>query len=363
MAIPWIGSRSIAIVPVWNQAVDDQPAEDFGYTVASRIFYDPQNGVDDSLQNYVQAVSYGQAWIAGKVFPVVASADADVTGAAMDSLPEGHGYTHLIAVLPHALGPHRGAWAWWDVSPRNGVTAFARVALFEDRNQNRRQSVGVWAMETLHAVTEFGDLYNVEPDLGSYDVMADASSASHPSTHTKLAMGWVQPTDVVRQQRGTRQHVLHALGLRNPPPPGRVTAVRIPARSHAGSFVVEARLAVDQYEGRDAPGSGIPAEGVIVYEVASLLDVRLRTDRVLEVGDTYSNTSEGFSVTVTGALPGGRQISVTRTEDAQCSRLRREIIRIQEEIFETHNPDELKQLRRTLSRLRQQATSVGCDLA
>lgn len=148
--------------------VDTRPDDDFRYQVASRVFYDPQgaDGADDSLQNYIPAVSYGQASISGIVFPTVRSADADVTGAAMDWLPSGHGYTHLLAVLPHAFGAHRDAWAWWDVDPRNGITAFATVALFEDPNQTRRQSTGVWAMETLHMVTEFGDLYNGSPSTG-----------------------------------------------------------------------------------------------------------------------------------------------------------------------------------------------------
>ena len=97
----------------------------------------------------------------------------------MDWLPSGHGYTHLLAVLPHAFGAHRDAWAWWDVDPRNGITASATVALFEDPNQTRRQSTGVWAMETLHMVTEFGDLYNGSPSTGAYDVMANAGASSH----------------------------------------------------------------------------------------------------------------------------------------------------------------------------------------
>jgi hypothetical protein len=106
--------------------VDTRPDDDFGYQVASRVFYDPQgaDGADDSLQNYIPAVSYGQASISGIVFRTVRSADADVTGAAVDWLPSGHGYTHLLAVLPHAFGAHRDAWAWWDVDPRNGITAF-----------------------------------------------------------------------------------------------------------------------------------------------------------------------------------------------------------------------------------------------
>jgi hypothetical protein len=235
--------------------VDTRPDDDFRYQVASRVFYDPQgaDGADDSLQNYIQAVSYGQASISGIVFRTVRSADADVTGAAMDWLPSGHGYTHLLAVLPHAFRAHRDAWAWWDVDPRNGITAFATVALFEDPNQTRRQSTGVWAMETLHMVTELGDLYNGSPSTGRTTLWP--TPALRVTRAPIRSLRWTSATDVARHQSGTRTYDLHAIGLRQPPPPGRVTAVRVPV------VPLEARLEVDQYERRDVSG-----EGIIVYE-------------------------------------------------------------------------------------------------
>jgi hypothetical protein len=82
-----------------------------------------------------------------------------------------------------------------------------------------RQPVGTWAM-TLHMVTEFGDLYNVTPNLGRYDVMANNNASSHPSAHTKSAMGWISPSGIVRHGTGTSSYVLHAIGPRQPPPPG-----------------------------------------------------------------------------------------------------------------------------------------------
>src|SRR6266511_3531126 len=322
MTVPWQGSTRIAIVPVWNDRVDQSPGSDFRDQATARVFYAPQGseGNDDSLQNSVWTVSYGQASLSGAVFPVVRSSGSDVTGAAMDSLPPGHGYTHLLAVLPHGSGPDRSSWAWWDASPRNGITAFARVSLFQNSALTMRQPAGIWGIETLHMVTEFGDLYNVSPNLGRYDVMANAFASSHPSAHTKLAMGWISPSSVVRHGTGTQSYVLHAIGLRQPPPPGRVSAVRIPARSGTRSFIAEARLAVDKYERSDNLGDGIPDEGVIVYEIASLLNVKLRA--VLDAGQRYSNDDEGFSVSVSStAVPGGRRISIIepRTSGAKGS--------------------------------------------
>jgi hypothetical protein len=364
MTVPWQGRVSIAIVPVWNDQVDAAPSSDFRNQVTRRVFYDPQgtDDADDSLQNYIWTVSYGQASISGAVFPPVRSSGADVTGAAMDSLPAGHGYTHLLAVLPHGFGPNRGAWAWWDIAPRNGITAFARVALFEEPTQTRRQSTGAWAMETLHMVTEFGDLYNVSPSMGAYDVMANARSSSHPCAHTKSAMGWIAPTGIVLHRSGRRSFVLHAIGLRQPPPPDRVTAVRIPARSGSRSFIAEARLEVDQYERRDPSGDGIPAEGVIVYEVASLLDVRLRTSTALGQGQRYTNSDEGISVSVSSTVPGGRGISVTRAEDPQCEGLRELIAQLIEDVDTETDFEERRRLLIALGQARQRAIALGCSL-
>jgi hypothetical protein len=361
MTVPWQGSVPIAIVPVWDDRVDPQPSSNFREQVTARVFYDPQGSddSDDSLQNYVWTVSYGQASISGAVFPVVRSSGSDVTGAAMDSLPAGHGYTHLLAVLPHGSGPDRSSWAWWDQPARNGVTSFARVSLFQNSSLTMRQPTGTWAMETLHMVTEFGDLYNVSPNLGRYDVMANAFASSHPSAHTKSAMGWISPSGIVRHVTGTRSYVLHAVGLRQPPPPGRVSAVRIPARSGTRSFIAEARLAVDKYERSDALGDGIPAEGVIVYEIASLLDVRLRS--VLVAGQRYTNEDEGFSVTASGtAVPGGWRISVTRAEDPRCEELRRQIAALEEDLETETDPDVRRALLQALGRARRNAQALGC---
>jgi hypothetical protein len=361
MTVPWQGSVRIAIVPVWDDEVDPQPSSNFREQVATRVFYDPQgsDSSDDSLQNYVWTVSYGQAAISGAVFPVARSSGSDVTGAAMDSLPSGHGYTHLLAVLPHGSGPNRSSWAWWDQPARNGISAFARVSLFQNSSLTMRQPTGTWAMETLHMVTEFGDLYKVSPNLDRYDVMANAFASSHPSAHTKSAIGWILPSAIIRHGTGTRSYVLHAIGLRQPPPPGRVSAVRIPARSGTRSFIAEARLAVDTYERSDASGDGIPADGVIVYEITSLLDVRLRA--VLAAGQRYTNDDEGFTVTASSTnLPGGRSVSVARAEDSRCDDLRQQIEALEEALDTETDPDARRALLQALGRARRNAQALGC---
>jgi hypothetical protein len=208
-------------------------------------------------------------------------------------------------------------------------------------------------------VTEFGDLYNVTPNLGSYDVMANNSSSSHPSAHTKSAMGWIPGANIVRHGTGTKSYLLHAIGLRQPAPPGRVSAVRIPARTGTKSFIAEARLVVDKYERSDALGDGIPGEGVIVYEIASLLDVRLRA--VLTAGQRYANEDQGFSVTASStAVPGGLRISVTRAEDPRCEKLRQQIRALEEELETETDPNVRKALLQALGLARRNAQALGC---
>jgi hypothetical protein len=99
---PWVGARRLAIVPVLNRQIDREPPPDWEYQVRCRAFYDPDpvTGLDHSFQHYLQALSYGKAFIEGQVFPGVWADDAEVNIPAMRSLPAGHGYTAMLAVLP-----------------------------------------------------------------------------------------------------------------------------------------------------------------------------------------------------------------------------------------------------------------------
>lgn len=362
MSVPWIGVRRVAVVPVINTAVDPGFPPDFAYHAAARTLFDPQGagGRDDSLQNYIQAASYGRASLDATFFPPVATNGPDVTGAAMNSLPSGHGQTHLIAVLPHSFGQHRNGYAQWDMSPINGITAFARVALFANPQLTMRQPTGVWAMEALHMLTEFGDLYNVNPNLGGFDVMASAWNTTHPTMHTKRAMGWVGSGQVPTHNTGNQQYVLHAVGLRHPPPPGRLSAIRIPSHIGAGHFMVEARLATDQYEIVDAQGDGLPSQGVIVYEVLGELNVLLRTTTALQPGQSYSNTGEGLTIQVNASVAGGMRITVTRSAAALCKSLAEQIADLEEELKNAQTVPERKALLIELGKLRKKADDLGC---
>lgn len=359
---PWIGVRRVAIVPVFDKTMDRPPPPDWETQVRNRMFYDPDpvTGLDRSFQAYLHALSYGRAFIDGEVLPAVWSETAEVNVPAMDSLPPGHGFSHLVAVLPHSVGVHRGGHAFWDLPARNGFTAWARVALYDDANLTVRQPIGVWGMEILHIITEFGDLYNVNPNLGDYDVMAGAGASSHASAHTKQTLGWLGRGRIAAHRPTVMRANLQAIAMPQPPPPDRVTAVRIPSRQSTSQFLVEARLAVDQYERSDRRGDGIPSEGVIVYQVFDTHSVFLRTIPALDVGGRYENPGEGLTVVVNSAIPGGFSVTVTREPSPECPAIAEEISAVLEAMEGETDPFLLRQLRASLAQLRAKAIRLGC---
>ena len=305
---PWIGSRRIAIVPVLNRQVDREPPADWENQVRSRVFYDPDpaTGLDRSFQHYLQALSYGQAFLEGEVFPAVWSENETVNIPAMESLPDGHGYTELLAILPHDAGANRGGHAFRD-TPVNGISGWARVAMFTTPFMNTRQSVGVWGQELIHLLGNMWD----HTGLDGYDVMNGdgAGRGTHACANTKSLMGWL-PAGVHDHVDGALAVVLHAIGQVQPPAPGRVTAVRVASQVSAHRFVVEARAATDQFD------KMVPKPGVLVYEVEDTpggQKVDLRSAGALSKGQTFDNPDEGLQVTVNDTLTAGFAVTVRKT--------------------------------------------------
>lgn len=312
MAERWTGGCRIAFIPVWNRKVDREPASDWADEVRARAFYDPDpaTGFDRSLQHWIRTASSGRAHVDGEVLPVVAAEDADAISAGLASLPAEHAFDIATIVLPHGQGQHRGGFAWWDAEPAAGVKAFARAPMFTDASMTDRNTLGVWAKEVLHAVARFGDLYFTNPTPGAYDGTCCACGA-HPPAHVKAALGWLHPGALRSHPLDAAgSYSLHATSLPQPPPPWRSSAISIPSRAGAGHFIVEARLRTDPYEAGAAFSSGIPGEGVVVYEVQGVTEVYLRTPGGLRVGDAFEDAGEGLSIANVAAEPGGFSIRV-----------------------------------------------------
>jgi hypothetical protein len=361
MIKPWYGGRRIAFVPVSNSQVDNTLPPNFQDQVFRRAFYDPDpaTGVDRSLQQYIRAVSSGYAHIDGEVLRPVVTNGVDTMGAAINALPANHTFQVAVAVLPHAFGPHRGGWAWWDMPEQNGINDWCRISLFQDPTFTMRQNIGVWAMEVLHSTTHVGDLYNVSPAPGQYDVMA-CSCGTHPSTNTKSTMGWLHSGAIRQHAIGTTAtYTLHALSLPQPPPPGRVTAVSIKSLDSPGQFVIEARLRTDVYETPGALSQGIPAEGVVVYEVQGVTQVFLRRSG-MAAGASFSDATEGLTVRVTSAVEGGFRISITSRATKRCSELFQQIEALRDAIEHETDINLRKQLISALARAMAEYRELNC---
>ncbi len=322
------------------------------------MFYDPDpmTGLDRSFQAYLRALSYGRASIEGEVFPQVWSEGDEVNIPAMNSLPAGHGYTHLLAVLPHSVGVHRGGYAF--VGGVNGIESWARVAMFDNTALTRREPLGAWAQELIHIETEFWG----HTGLGAYDVMngdAGVMASTHASAHTKNAVGWLAGSAIRTHPSGMRRYVLQAIALPQPPPPGRVAAVRIPSRS-GGHFMLEARLRIDQYERSDGPGDGLPAEGVLVYKVNAVDNVVLRTAVPLSPGGRFEDAQDQISVRVDGTTAGGFSVTVTSQPHPECPSLLERMDQLTKAIAEEEDEFIRKQLREERAEVRDRAERLGC---
>jgi len=302
---PWVGSRRVAFVPVINRQVDAGVPPGFRDTVVRRVFgdFDPVTQVDRALRRYISTVSYGRAALSAQVTDPVEAANPDTMGAALRSIPSGHDFDACCAVLPSG-GPDRTGFAWWHGDEVNGFQSFARVNLAE--------GLGVWAMELVHCLGDFADLYNTNPHLAGFDNMA-CSCGTHPTVHTKMHLGWLAESAAsTKSTPGTQSFDLHAVGLPQPAPQGRRMAVRIPGRDGGNQYMVEARLRSDQYDRPSFASAGVPSEGVIVYEVAGKTEVYLRTPNALGVGDTFTASGDDrLEVSVTGQLVNGFTVAVT----------------------------------------------------
>jgi hypothetical protein len=289
---------------VLDSHVDVDPVPRFVERVLERVFYDPDptTHVDRSLQRYMSQVSYGKASLAATVTDVVTAGSPDTMGAARNSIPDDNPYDVVVAVLPSG-GPDRGGWAWVDNPPISGIGDFCRVNLAE--------GLGVWAMEVMHCLTGFMDLYNFDPHPGRFDNMA-CNCGTHPSVHTLVHLQWLAQSAVTpKTDFGQDTFYLHPVGLTQPPPPGHTMAVKIPARSGSTYFLVEARIRSDPYEAPSYASEGIPSEGVVVYEVAGQYEVYLRTMTALAVNGMFS-PEPGLDIAVTRERYGDFRITVNR---------------------------------------------------
>jgi hypothetical protein len=299
--MPWIGQKKIAFIPVYrpNAHPPDVIPADWTGDILRRVLYDPDttSGADRSLRTYIQKVSSGRADLDAVVMPM---ATIDLQDVRLETLEErldgpglrSHGFDAAAAVM--LGGPGAGT------SQRGGF--WARFVMAE--------KLGTWAMELIHVLTGFDDLYPFDGNMGAFDEMA-CFCGTHPSAYTKAAIQWLDASAIANHVVRAAGYALHAVGLAQPPPSGRSTAVRV--GSHTPYLMVEARLMVDQFESPSQLESGIPSQGVIVYQVQTsdalghaqnkTAPVKRLTITALAVGQAFVSDTN-VAVSVTGTEPG-----------------------------------------------------------
>lgn len=302
--MPWTGRKKLAFVPVYrpNAIPPDIIPPDWTGDILRRALFDPDpvTRADRSLRAYIHTVSSGRADLDAVVLPMEMVDQQDVPPGILESKlgadlrAQGFDAAAIVMLGGSGAGTSAGFWV--------------RFVMLE--------AVGVWAMEFMHSLTGFADLYVFNGNMGRFDEMACACG-THPSAYTKAAIGWLEGPAIATHTGRAQRYALHAVGLVQPPPSGRVAAVRIGA--DVPYLMAEARLMVDPFESRSQLERGIPSEGVIVYRVQTTdplgwaqnetAPVQLLTRSALTPGQAFTSENN-VTISVTGTIPGGHLIAV-----------------------------------------------------
>ena len=302
----WIGRKRVAFVPVFrsrNQPPDRVPP-DFADQILKKVLFNPsplRGGADFSLRGWVRAASSGRADIDPVVLAMETSDANETTPTEFDERLGGRlrdqGFDQAaIVTLSGGGGTNAGFWS--------------RFRLDE--------GIGTWAMEIVHGICRFPDLYHFDNDVdpperapNSFDEMS-ASALTHPTIFTKIHLGWADAAATAIHTAATASYELQLVGLPQPPVGGHVAAVKI--GSGSPHILVEARTKNDAYD------AGIASEGVIAYRVQwDNPEIRERpgfkkplfmlTLAALKAGET-ATLDNGVLLTVTSAIPGGFAVNI-----------------------------------------------------
>jgi hypothetical protein len=296
----WIGRKKIAFVPLSrpNAHPPDLIPSNWETDILRRVLYDPDSttGKDKSLRAYIHTASSGvadlDAIVTERHSVDLQDVPANVLEGEMGARLRAEGFDAAAIVMLGGPGAGTNSGFW------------SRFVMLEP--------VGTWAMELMHGLTGFTDIYpfgddvdQQDPVMGLYDEMS-AAGATHPSAYTKTGIQWLDRASVAEHSGRTGTYALHAISLTQPPPTGRVAAVKIGA--DVPYLMVEARLMADQFDAR------IPKEGVIVYAVQTpdplghrvnhLRPLILKTPQALSVGQAFVSDN-GIGVSIAGSIPGG----------------------------------------------------------
>jgi len=312
----WLGLKRLAFIPLIRSNIStDVPPPDWPDQIGQRAFLDKfqQNPTtaavqytDRSVRSYIHTVSYGLADIDVEVQPMQTvvgtgtdgrNVEPNVLEATMGNQLRANGFDGAAIVM--LGGPYGG----------ETIGYWSRFCMSDD--------LGHWVGELVHQpnLSNLPDLWDYDQEypgesMGTFDQESELYGATHFSAWTKRLIKWLDPSTVSLHLGGMADYTLHAVGLIQPPPAGRVAAVQI--GQQVPYLMVEARLRADQFD------VNISTEGVIVYQVQTsdptgepqlVPQLNLLTKTALAVGQSFT-TDSGVTVHILSSVPGGFSITV-----------------------------------------------------
>jgi hypothetical protein len=184
----WIGRKKLALIPLYrpNAHPPDQIPADWNDQILQRVLFDPDpmTGMDRSLRAYIHTASSGLADLDAVVMPMAVVDQQDVPPNILEGQlgpqlrSQGFAAAAIVMLGGPGAGTSQGFWV--------------RFVMVE--------GVGVWAMEFMHSLTGFADLYPFNGNMGAFDEMA-CSCGTHPSAYTKAAIRWLGRRNEQRRAR------------------------------------------------------------------------------------------------------------------------------------------------------------------
>jgi hypothetical protein len=155
--VTWIGRKKLALVPLFrpNAHPPDVIPTNWNDEILRRMLFDPDptTGADRSLRAYIHTVSSGRADLDVVIqqMAVVDQQDVppNILEATLGAQLRAQGFNAAAIVMLGGIGAGTNSGFW------------SRFVMVE--------GVGVWAMEFMHSLTGFADLYSFNGNMGAYE--------------------------------------------------------------------------------------------------------------------------------------------------------------------------------------------------
>jgi hypothetical protein len=383
MSYRYIGPKEIAFIVVDASEYPPLP-QNWESILRSKVFFDQATGGD--LRSYIRTISYGRARITGDIYGpyritlprdsnnnVSYGSIIDLGIQAAKGQIEDYSYACVVATDNRLTD-----WAIYSNFPRGYFYKNPDSTITDACTVDLNAPLGVWAMEVLHMLTRFGDLYGIPDSPDGYDVM-DCSCGTHPSAYTKIKFGWLESNSIRNVSSDNSLTTIRMDALANPLSAGGIRAITINIPESNRYLLVEARLPVDKYEsGNPIFSSGLPDQGVVVYLIdeSSWPPVHLLRAGMKAAGESFVDQNSGIKISIAQKLTSGFNIEIQRDISQECNSLKDSIDALELDIQDLEHDLEMeedlarkqrllrqiREKRSQLARLRTRAKILGCNV-